>query len=137
MIIFKKIAVIAGLLFFLFACSSSKKISKLVIAEKEVNGTASELFSDEEFKKGSALVKASDCLTCHKMTERFIGPAFQQIANKYSPVSTEFFYKLRNKIIEGGFGPWGNTPMAPHPGLKKEDAETMVKYILLTKYKSS
>ena len=40
---------------------------------------------------------------------------------------------LSEKIIKGGSGVWGAIPMTPHPAVKQEDAEAMVKYVLLLK----
>ena len=40
---------------------------------------------------------------------------------------------LSNKVIAGGQGVWGQVPMAAHPAIVKEDAEKMIKYILLLK----
>jgi cytochrome c len=40
---------------------------------------------------------------------------------------------LSDKIIKGGGGRWGAVPMTPHPQVSKEDATTMVKYVLSLK----
>ena len=32
---------------------------------------------------GQALVQASDCLRCHGMDRRYVGPSFRQIADRY------------------------------------------------------
>ena len=40
---------------------------------------------------------------------------------------------LAGKIITGGSGVWGPALMTPHPTVSKEDAEAMVRYILLLK----
>jgi cytochrome c len=37
---------------------------------------------------------------------------------------------LAEKIINGGFGNWGEIPMSPHPDLSKGDAEKMAMYVL-------
>jgi cytochrome c len=42
---------------------------------------------------------------------------------------------LADKIISGGSGVWGEIPMIPHPSISKDDAQTMVKYVLLLKTK--
>src|SRR5690606_27648843 len=56
-----------------------------------------------------------------------VGPAFVEIANKYSEESIPY---LSEKIITGGVGIWGDTPMTPHSEVGKEEAEMMVQYIL-------
>ena len=79
---------------------------------------------------GKALIEASDCRTCHRDNEKLIGPAYQDVAKKYSDKDVKM---LAEKVIKGGTGVWGQIPMAPHTGLSETDAETMVKYILSMK----
>lgn len=83
-------------------------------------------------KDGLTLIKSSDCITCHKDTEKLIGPSYQQIADKY-PNSPETVELLADKIVKGGQGVWGDVPMAPHPNISHEDAKQMAKYILAMK----
>ena len=40
---------------------------------------------------------------------------------------------MTEKIIKGGYGVWGEIPMAPHPDMKEEDAKEMSRYILSLK----
>jgi cytochrome c len=82
--------------------------------------------------KGLNLIAGSDCLTCHKVEEKLVGPAYRDVAKKY-PDTPEMIDSLSNKIIHGGAGNWGPVAMTPHPALSKADAETMVKYILSLK----
>lgn len=90
------------------------------------------LSENPDYQKGLALVAGSDCLTCHKTSEKLIGPAYKDVAAKYE--ATESNIKmLAGKVISGGSGVWGAIPMTPHPQIKAEDAEAMVKYILLLK----
>ena len=104
--------------------------------KKEVAGAATEqvvdLSSNPDYQKGLELIGKSDCLTCHKVSEKNIGPAYKDVAAKYE--NTEENVKmLAGKIIKGGSGVWGNIPMTPHPTVSQEDAEAMVKYIFLLK----
>ncbi len=75
---------------------------------------------------------ASDCFTCHKIDSKVIGPAYNDVAAKY-PATEANIDTLANKIIKGGSGVWGTTPMSGHPAVSVEDAKTMVKYILSLK----
>lgn len=79
---------------------------------------------------GETLVARSDCSSCHHLSERVIGPSYQEIAGKYSAQDTDL---LADKIINGGQGVWGNVPMTPHSAISKEDARQMVQYILSQK----
>jgi cytochrome c len=82
--------------------------------------------------KGIELIAASDCLTCHKVNEKAIGPAYADVAKKY-PADDATIATLAGKIIKGGSGNWGEVPMTPHPQINEDDAKTMVKYILSLK----
>ena len=81
---------------------------------------------------GEKLIAKSDCIGCHNKVQKVIGPAYVDIAEKY-PLNDENIEHLATKIIEGGKGVWGEIPMTPHASLSKDDAKTMVKYILSLK----
>jgi cytochrome c len=81
------------------------------------------------FAKGKKLIEANDCMACHSKEKKSIGPSYREVSNKYKGDSKALEY-LTKKIITGGSGVWGETAMAGHPTLKKEDANEMVKYIL-------
>lgn len=85
-----------------------------------------------DYKKGLALIGQSDCLGCHKVSERIVGPAYQEVAERYAG-KPGIEDSLASKIINGGSGNWGDQMMTPHPNLSKDDAVAMVKYILLLK----
>jgi len=81
---------------------------------------------------GAKLIAANDCLTCHKIDTKVIGPAYQDVAAKY-PATGANIDTLANKVMKGGSGNWGTVPMAPHPTISQNDAKEMVKYILSLK----
>lgn len=81
---------------------------------------------------GEKLIAKSDCIGCHKLDKKLIGPSYVDIAKKYANNSKNVDY-LAGKIIKGGSGVWGTMPMSAHASLKKEDAKTMAKYILALK----
>jgi len=81
---------------------------------------------------GQALIAKSDCLVCHKLHEKAIGPAYDLVAKKYEPTDANITM-LAGKVIKGGTGVWGAMPMTPHADLALEDAKAMVKYILSVK----
>lgn len=91
-----------------------------------------DLSSNPDYQKGLELVGKSDCLTCHKVSDKNIGPAYKDVAAKYENTD-ENVKMLAGKIIKGGQGVWGAIPMTPHTSLSEADAEQMVKYILLLK----
>jgi cytochrome c len=116
------------------ACSNgTTEAGKGTDGSKEaVASTGNSLTDNPDYQKGLALVAGSDCLTCHKTSEKNIGPAYKDVAAKYE--NTDANVKmLAEKVIKGGSGNWGAIPMTPHPQLKQEDVEAMVRYVLLLK----
>ncbi|MEP6846160.1 MAG: carbohydrate-binding protein, partial [Panacibacter sp.] len=83
------------------------------------------------------MILAADCKACHQVDKYVLGPAFMDVAKRYE-AKPDVISKLANKIITGGAGVWGNTHyMTAHPQLSKEQASTIVKYILsLTQQKT-
>lgn len=92
------------------------------------------LSDNPDYQKGLELIAQSDCLTCHKVEEKFTGPAYREVANKYEN-DPKTVTMLAEKIIKGGSGVWGAVPMTAHATLSQADAEQMVKYIMLLKEK--
>ncbi len=82
---------------------------------------------------GAQLIAKADCLGCHKEQDKLIGPAYADVAAKYSPATPAIVDTLANKVIHGGSGHWGTVGMSPHPAISMDDARTMVKYILSLK----
>jgi cytochrome c len=91
------------------------------------------LSDNPDYQKGLELEAKSDCATCHKLDEKLVGPSFKDIAQKYANADQAMIDTLAGKIINGGAGNWGQVPMTAHPTLSKEDAQTLVKYVLLQK----
>ncbi len=83
----------------------------------------------DEISLGAALVKKSDCNTCHHVTNTIIGPSHTDVAKKYE-FTEENVQMLADRIIAGGSGVWGQVMMTPHPDLSKDDAILMAKYVL-------
>ena len=101
---------------------------------KKSETAATDITTHPDYQKGIAIVANSDCATCHMIEEKNVGPAWRDVANKYAGQDTAVKY-LAKKIIEGGSGVWGTTPMAAHPTFTQEDAETVARYVLLLKNK--
>ena len=130
MIDMKKIVMPLLSLVLLVACNSGGSKDEKKEDKKEATTDASQ---DPDYQKGLGLIAKNDCLTCHKIEETLTGPAYREVANKYAGTSDTVVNYLAGKIISGGSGVWGSVYMTPHPGITKEDAEAMAKYILLLK----
>ncbi|MDX5417683.1 MAG: c-type cytochrome [Hymenobacteraceae bacterium] len=82
-----------------------------------------------KYQKGEKLVAGSDCLACHKVDQKVVGPSYVEVAQKYEANDKNVSY-LAGKIIKGGAGVWGEIPMPPHPNVSETDAKEMARYIL-------
>ena len=130
----KKILAFGTLILVLASCgsNSSNDNSSAPAADSTAAASAPDITQNPDYQKGLALVSKNNCLTCHKIDEKLVGPAYKDVANKYAGNDTAVAY-LAHKVITGGKGVWGEVPMTPHPDLSMADAEQMVKYILLLK----
>jgi cytochrome c len=71
------------------------------------------------------------CTACHAVDHKVIGPAFKDVAAKYSGQDVED--KLVAKVKNGGSGVWGQVPMTPNPQVPDPDLHALVKWILTLK----
>ena len=79
--------------------------------------------------KGGIAVNAHDCYSCHSINLKSVGPAFQEIAERYKG-DTSANTRLAKKVISGGAGEWGTVSMSAHPELPLNDAKKLVSFIL-------
>ena len=127
----KKIILVFSLTTLVASCGNNTS-NKTSETNKDTMATTPAQEENPEIDKGLNLVAKSDCLTCHKIDEKFTGPAYTAVAAKY-PDNEQVIDSLSDKIIKGGTGNWGAIPMTPHPTISKEDAKSMVKYVLSLK----
>lgn len=127
----KRIFFYSAMALLIVGCGNSENKTETSTTTPATEATA-EAPADPVVAKGLQLVAQSDCFQCHKVAEKLTGPAYEEVAAKY-PNNQQTIDTLAQKIIKGGVGVWGPVPMTAHPDLSKEDAETMVKYILSLK----
>lgn len=133
----KKYFVTIAVVGLLTACGGNSSEANKDSAANTTAGSSTgttDITQNPDYEKGLALIGTSDCLTCHKVNEKLIGPAYSEVADKYAGSDTAVAY-LSHKVITGGSGVWGTVPMTAHPQLSQADAEQMVKYVLLLKTK--
>ncbi len=78
------------------------------------------------------LAKAKNCTVCHAVDKKIIGPSYQEVAVKYAK-DKDAVAKLKEKVLKGGVGTWGQVPMPANTLVNAAEAETLVKWILATK----
>lgn len=134
----KKLLFVSVAALLLAACGGSGTENKEATKEepKKEEAPTPSVSDDPVYQEGLALVAKPEnlCLTCHKVDEKVTGPSYRDVANKYEN-TPENVKMLAEKVVKGGSGVWGDVAMVPAPGLKIEDAEKMVKYILLLRNK--
>lgn len=80
---------------------------------------------------GEALAKAKNCLSCHQVATKVVGPAYKDVAKKYAGDKAAEA-KLVDKVMKGGKGAWGEIPMPPN-NVTKEEATKLVHWVLSLK----
>ncbi|QBJ77941.1 MULTISPECIES: c-type cytochrome [Aquitalea] len=79
-----------------------------------------------------ALAQKNNCLSCHAVDHKVVGPAYKDVAKKYAG-DKGAEAKLIAKVKAGGAGVWGPVPMPPNAQVSDADVKTLVKWILSQK----
>jgi cytochrome c len=75
------------------------------------------------------LAKKNLCMTCHAVEKKVLGPAYQDVAKKYSG-QKDAAVALAKSIKAGGSGKWGQIPMPAQTALSEADATALAVWIL-------
>lgn len=78
-----------------------------------------------------ALAKAKNCLACHAVDKKLVGPAYKDVAAKYK-ADKGAVATLSAKIKSGGKGVWGEIPMPPN-NVTDDEAKKLATWILSQK----
>ncbi|MDN3669743.1 cytochrome c3 family protein [Echinicola jeungdonensis] len=91
--------------------------------------------SEEAIKAGESLFNAN-CKTCHKLDQKFTGPALRGVSDRRDIAWIKAFVKNSQKVIQGGdetavelFEEFNNTVMPSHAFLSDEDIMNLLSYI--------
>jgi len=76
------------------------------------------------------LAKKKNCLACHAVDNKVVGPSYKDIAKKYGAADAG---KLAAKVRQGGAGNWGVVPMPANPQVNEAEAKELVAWILTLK----
>ena len=79
-----------------------------------------------------ALATSKNCMACHAVDKKVVGPSYKDVAVKYKGDKTAAD-KLATKIIKGGSGAWGAIPMPANPQVTEADAKKLVAWVLAQK----
>jgi len=79
-----------------------------------------------------ALATSKNCMSCHAVERKILGPSFKEVAAKYKD-SKGAPDMLAGKIIKGGSGVWGQVPMPANNQVSEADAKKLAAWVLSTK----
>ena len=79
-----------------------------------------------------ALATAKNCMACHAVDKKLVGPAYKDVAAKYAgqPGAVD---KLAAKIQKGGSGVWGPVPMPANTQVNEAEAKKLAAWVLTLK----
>jgi cytochrome c len=80
----------------------------------------------------SDLAKSKNCMACHSVDAKLVGPAFKDVSKKYAGDKTAEA-KLVTKVLKGSSGVWGANVMPANTQVSEADAKTLIKWILSVK----
>jgi cytochrome c len=80
---------------------------------------------------GLELATKKNCLACHSVDKKVVGPAYHDVSVKYKGDKTALA-KLTEKIQKGGAGVWGPVPMPPNQ-VTPDEAKTLATWVLSLK----
>ena len=78
------------------------------------------------------LAQKKNCMACHAVGQKVIGPAYKEVAAKYAG-QPDAVAKLTEKVMKGGSGVWGAVPMPANPQVTEAEAKQLVQWILTLK----
>lgn len=78
------------------------------------------------------LATAKNCLSCHTIDKKLVGPAYKDVAAKYAG-QKDAVDKLTAKVMKGGSGVWGPVPMPANTQVNADEARKLVTWILTLK----
>jgi cytochrome c551/c552 len=76
-----------------------------------------------------ALLNTNNCLSCHAIVQKIVGPGYQEVAAKYKG-DAQALSKLEVSIRNGSVGKWGQAPMPPFPSLTAVQAKALAEFVL-------
>jgi cytochrome c len=79
-----------------------------------------------------ALAKSKNCMACHAVDKKLVGPAYKDVAKKYAG-DAKAVDMLATKIVKGGSGVWGAIPMPANTQVNPAEAKKLATWVLSLK----
>ncbi len=83
----------------------------------------------------AALAQAKNCMACHAVDKKMVGPAYKDVSAKYAG-NKDAAAMLAEKIQKGstpGKGNWGAIPMPANPQVNAAEAAKLAAWVLAVK----
>jgi cytochrome c len=74
------------------------------------------------------LAKAKNCMGCHAIDRKVLGPGFKEVAAKYKG-QKDAAAVLAGKIQKGSNGAWGPIAMPPNP-VSDAEAKSLAQWVM-------
>ncbi|MEN9436966.1 MAG: hypothetical protein RIR09_1621 [Pseudomonadota bacterium] len=103
-----------------------KRIVLAALSAAATLAVTSPAFADE------ALAKSKNCMACHSVDKKVVGPSYKDVAKKYAG-DAKAADALATKIIKGGSGAWGPVPMPANAQVNEAESKKLVSWILSLK----
>lgn len=79
-----------------------------------------------------ALATSKNCMACHAVDKKLVGPSYKEVATKYAG-QKDAVDKLAAKIIKGGAGVYGPVPMPANTQVNEADSKKLAAWVLSIK----
>ena len=79
-----------------------------------------------------ALASAKNCMSCHTVEKKLVGPSYKEVAAKYAGQAGAVD-KLAVKIMKGGSGVYGPVPMPANTQVNEAEAKKLAALVLSMK----
>lgn len=79
-----------------------------------------------------ALAKSKNCMACHSVDKKVVGPAYKDVAKKFAG-NKDAVATLTTAIMKGSKGVWGPVPMPANPQVSEAEATKLATWVMSLK----
>ena len=79
-----------------------------------------------------ALAKSKNCMACHSIDKKVVGPAYKDVAKKFAG-QKDAVDMLATAIVKGSKGVWGPVPMPANPQVSAAEATELATWVMSLK----
>ena len=79
-----------------------------------------------------ALAKSKNCMACHSIDKKLVGPSYKDVAKKYAG-QKDAEATLVTHVMKGSKGVWGPVPMPANANVNEAEAKQLVTWVMSLK----